>query len=167
MSIINNKAPTWAVSSGTTQIIKPMATSNTAITINGVAMAGHQPLTKQQNERLSELEKDFKERSRRLKIEKFKNSACEAREFVISAIKAYFCVDSVSSSLTIKSLEHTSLEEQATLSGHIPNLYNGVHERPRWPEENPYLRILNDFSLEELEKAHLEQCMEEEVLNGK
>jgi len=160
MSILNNP-PDWTVADASTSQIQIPLISNSATTYT------IRYLTSEEIEELKTLDREHETKLKLSKIEKFKSQSSNNRQYLIDKMKAHEAVNNINNDDIAKSSRHFELS--ALRGGPLHN-NSAPYANSTFNYDSlvmPRTMNIRGISLEELEKAHLEQSMEEEVLNGK
>ena len=132
------------------------------------------PLSKEEQERLEELKKEHEVAIKTAKLDVFKKAPAEMRQFVINALTWNETHNSIEAVSVPKTKEHSDLESRHNYGRLFMSHGSGFSINPQWSTSAggsvfDFLRSIglpNGITVVDLQQAHLEATMEEEMLNG-
>lgn len=144
-------------------------------TIGGVDLATimsmYAPLSKEESEELDNLKKEHNNEVKVAKLAAFKKLSPEMRQFIVNLISVHASVKKINDTTVDKSQRLKDLEsKEAFTRGSTSTTwaqYSGVNIYDPFSNKIKVQAIeIDGISLEEIQQAHVEATVEEEMLNG-
>lgn len=145
-----------------TYTLPPGVTAASGMAITSSSLFGINPLTPEENKELLRLREELKLETQKLKLEQFKKINPELRQFVVNMmywedhVKDMNTIE-VPKSERMKELEQKDQAGKMFFGGPISSIDFSMFGSLRIPE---------NISKEELKQAHLDACLEEEMIDG-
>lgn len=134
-------------------------------------LSGIQPLSKEEQDELAQLESDYKNQVKSAKLSTFKKLHSEMRQFVINCVSWSEDLKRIENSGNIpKSERYNELEYKKSNSNLLSQssfagISTSINLNDHFISTFGLIGLPKDVSIDELKRAHLEATLEEEILD--